>query len=92
MKRNQFQQQEWGLCLTCGRPRPVSQLRLHPRWSWQCTGPQGNGCWDGIVDRDFQSKIRPIHVNEGVRKSPAPLTNTLNEGLDGDEIITPPEV
>lgn len=73
-------QEPWGQCGTCGFDVPVSRLRRHQKWGWQCTGAPGANCWDGAVDRDMQLAARRFPVGEGVRKTPAPLTNTTTEG------------
>jgi len=70
----------WGKCDTCGFDVPMSKLRRHPRWGWQCTGAPGANCWDGRIDRDIRLAQRRFRENEGVRKTNAPLTNTETEG------------
>lgn len=60
---------------------PVSRIRRHPRWGWQCTGWPGANCWDGAIDREMQVSRRRYRVMEGVRRTTAPKTNTSTEGL-----------
>lgn len=78
--------QPWAQCGTCGINVPVSRIRRHPRWGWQCVGPPGAGCWDGLFDREEALKRRRFPLAEGVRRTAAPVTNTVREGVDdGDE-------
>lgn len=72
--------QPWGRCLTCSCDFPVSKLRKHRRFGWQCYGPDTNECWDGLRQHDEEHYFpRP---REGTRRTTAPITNTLSEGAD----------
>lgn len=82
LKRYPRYHEPWGQCATCGEDKPISRLKRHKRWGFQCTGP--GGCWDGAVDREMQVAARRFPPHEGVRRTPAPLTNTVQEGVDGD--------
>lgn len=69
--------EEWGQCDSCGFDFPVSQLRRHPRWGWQCKDD-----WDGSTDREQQRASYKFRSGEGVRRSTAPRTNTDTEGVE----------
>ena len=71
--------QAWGQCQTCGFDKPVSELRLHKRYGWQCI--TGAKCWDGGPHRDESFAAVNFPEGEGVRKSPASVTNTDTEGI-----------
>lgn len=66
----------WGKCQTCGGDFPRHQLRLHKRFGWQCLYD-----WDGGPQRD-EIPLYVARPGEGVRKTSAPLTHTLTEGVD----------
>jgi hypothetical protein len=68
----------YGQCSSCGLDYPVSKLRRHPRFGWQCVNVP-HECWDGGPHHDEVEP--PLHPYEGVRKTTAPLTNTLTEGV-----------
>lgn len=62
---------EWGVCQTCNFTVPVRELRLNPRYGWQCiTGTYGIGCWDGWIQRDEILYVPP--PGEGTRRSVSP--------------------
>jgi hypothetical protein len=71
----------WANCGTCGRSVPISRIRMHPRWGWQCIGPTPQACWDGGPDHDQQVAMKRYRVAEGTRKTSAPKTNTSTEGI-----------
>lgn len=80
LARHPRRREPWGQCQTCGFDYGVSQLILMPRRGWRCIGPGTNNCYDGFFyAEDAHYEPRP---HEGVRRSPAPLTNTLTEGTD----------
>ena len=73
--------QAWARCSTCGFDVPVSRIRYHQRFGWQCTAPPGLNCYDEGPHYDERRRgIRPPY--EGVRRTSAPLTDTLLEGID----------
>jgi hypothetical protein len=63
----------WAKCGTCGFDYPITKIRRHPRWGYQCT----TLCWDGLFDREEAIKMRRFPLGEGVRRTPAPITNTV---------------
>lgn len=74
--------QAWAACQTCSINYPADQVYYNPvRKGWQCYK-----CWDGLFIRDQVQT--PIFPGEGTRRTPAPLTNTLLEGVDPDDNYT----
>ncbi len=51
----------------------MSEVWLNPRFGWQCFK-----CWDGLIQRD--QILQPIFPGEGTRKTPGPVTDTLDQG------------
>ena len=84
IRRHKRYHEPWARCSTCGLDVPKSKIKRHPRWGWQCTGEPGANCYDKGPDRDQQQARYRFPRNEGVRKTKAPLTNTVQEGVDGD--------
>lgn len=72
--RNPYAGQAWAACQTCGQCYPASFVWLNPRWGWQC-----GYCWDGLISRDQIQQ--PIFPGEGTRRTPAPVVQSLTEGI-----------
>lgn len=72
--------QAWARCATCGFDVPVSKIRFHRRFGWQCTGAPGANCYDEGPHYDERPRgLRPLF--EGVRRSTTPRTDTVDEGV-----------
>lgn len=72
----------WAICQTCWQDYPCWEVWLNPRYGWQC-----HKCWDGLIQRDQIQQ--PVFPGEGTRKTLAPITNTVSEGVSAtDSLIT----
>lgn len=75
--------EEWGQCNHCGRDIPVSHGRWSKRFGWLCIRH-----FEGTQPDEIPYFNRPY---ESVRRSNAPLTNTVTEGgqvKDREDIST----
>jgi hypothetical protein len=73
-QKNPFGFESFSKCQWCGQAYPSSQIFYNPRWGWQC-----QPCWDGLISRD--QILQPIFPYEGTRKTPAPVVDSLLEGI-----------